>query len=88
MSQKKESCLGVFRLQTVSCIIAILQLFYNVFSIHNDIDMFESNASKSEQIHLPAHLDNAVPAIYHLWSVVADFMAIFASICLAIGNYL
>ena len=50
--------------------------------------MFESIVSKSEQTHLPAHLHNAVPAIYHLGSVVADFMAIFASICLAIGNYL
>ena len=50
--------------------------------------MFESTVSKSVQTNLPAHLDNAVPAIYHLGSVVADFFAIFASICLAIGNYL
>ena len=88
MSQKKESCLGVFSLLTVSWIIAILQLFYNVFSILSDISMFESNVIKSEQTHLPAHLDNAVPAIYHLGSVVADIMAIFAAICLAIGTYL
>ena len=88
MSQKKESCLGVFSLHPVSWIIAILQLFYSVFSILSDIAIFESIVSKSEQTHLPAHLDNAVPAIYHLGSVVADFMAIFASISLAIGNYL
>ena len=84
----KESCLGVISLQTVSWIIATLQLFYNVFSILSDITMFESNVIKSEQTHLPAHLDNAVPAIYHLGSVVADIMAIFAAICLAIGTYL
>ena len=48
--------------------------------------MFESTVSKAEQIHLPTHLDNAVPAIYHLGSVVADIMAIFAAICLATGN--
>ena len=50
--------------------------------------MFESTVSKSVQTHLPAHLDNAVPAIYHLGSVDADIMATFASICLDIGNYL
>ena len=88
MSQKKESCLGVFSLQTSSWIIAILQLFYNVFSILSDIPMFESTASKSVETHLSAHLDTAVPAIYHLGSVVADIFAIFASICLAIGNNL
>ena len=84
----KENCLGIFSLQTVSWIIAILQLFYNFFSILSDVTMFESTVSKSVQTHLPAHLDNAVPAIYHLGSVDADIMATFASICLAIGNYL
>ena len=82
MSYKKESCLGVFSLETASWIIAFLQFFHNGFYILNDITVFKSSISLED----PDRTATAVMAFTLLGSIVADCAAICGALLLAIGN--
>ena len=81
MTHKKDSCLGVFSLETASWIIAFLQLFYNVLHILSDITLFNNMTSLDDESH-PA----VMTATSLLGSIVSDCAGICAASLLTIGN--
>ena len=88
MSDKKETCPGVFSLGTASWIIAFLQLFYNVFYVLQDITIFNTIVNTVDQTQTADHSYIAVSVTYCMGSLVADFVGICAAIVLGIGNCL
>ena len=81
MTHKKDSCLGVFSLETASWIIAFLQLFYNVFLILNDITLFNKMTSLDDQSHTAILMATSL-----LGSIVSYCEGICAASLLTIGN--
>ena len=82
MATRKETCLGVFSLETGSWIIASVQLLFNFFFIIGDIVKLQTSISQDD---MTAAFFTSFTLV---WSVVADGAAIYAALLLSIGNTL
>merc|ERR1712060_107555 len=82
MATRKETCLGVFSLETASWIIASVQLLLNFFFIIGDIVKFQSSISEDDKT------TSFFTSVTLVWTIVADGAAIYAALLLSIGNTL
>ena len=85
MPHNKETCLGVFSLQTASWIITFIQLFYNVFYILSDIAMLNS-VIKTVDTDTFDHTAIAIAVTYYIGSAVSYFMGVCAAIIVITGH--
>eukprot|EP00092_Neocalanus_flemingeri_P011670 GFUD01012575.1.p1 GENE.GFUD01012575.1~~GFUD01012575.1.p1 ORF type:complete len:203 (-),score=51.29 GFUD01012575.1:88-651(-) len=88
MDQKKETCLGVFSLLNASWIIAIIQLFYNVFIMPSAVT---SIYSVVQSINITATSDHTNTVLvlscsYYTWSAVCHILGMCAAILLILSH--